>query len=143
VIIDSDELRAILTPSPRYDDAERDWFYGVIADLAAWLTGSGVHVIIAATAHRRAYRDAARARIARFAEVEVRCPPDVLRQRDPKRLYEWAARGEVRDVPGVDLPYESAPAPELVIHTAHESPATGAHRILDRLTALSSESQRT
>ncbi len=133
VIIDSDDLRAILTPNPRYDAAERDWFYGVIVELAAWLTGSGVNVIIAATGHRRAYRDAARARIARFAEVEVRCPPDVLRRRDPKRLYERAARGEVHEVPGVDLPYESPLAPDAIIDTTRMSPDEAARTLLERL----------
>lgn len=137
VIIDSDELRALLTPNPRYDATERDWFYGVIIELAAWLTSSGVNVIIAATGHRRAYRDAARARIARFAEVEVRCPPDVLRRRDPKRLYERAARGEARAVPGVDLPYESPRAPDAIIETTDMSPDAAARALLERLNLTS------
>ena len=58
VLLDSDELRKLLTPQPTYSDAERDWFYSVVAGLAAWLARSGINVLIAATANRRAYRQA-------------------------------------------------------------------------------------
>jgi adenylylsulfate kinase len=96
LILDSDELRRMLTPQPTYSAAERDWFYGVIASLAAWLTQNGLNVLIAATAHRRAYRDQARLQIARFAEVYVRCPLHVCHQRAPKGLYAQARGADCR-----------------------------------------------
>jgi adenylylsulfate kinase len=72
-ILDSDELRRRLTPNPDYSAEERDWFYDTITFLAELLTANGVHVVIAATACRRAFRQRARDRIARFAEVYVAC----------------------------------------------------------------------
>lgn len=57
VVLDSDDLRCVLTPQPCYTEDERDWVYRVIAHLATWLTQSSVNVLIAATANRRAYRD--------------------------------------------------------------------------------------
>ncbi|MFN2243769.1 MAG: adenylyl-sulfate kinase, partial [Anaerolineae bacterium] len=83
-ILDSDELRRRLTPNPTYSAEERDWFYNIVTFLAELLTANGVNVLIAATASRQAYRQAARERIARLAEVYVECPPDVCRARDPK-----------------------------------------------------------
>lgn len=133
VLIDSDELRAILTPQPRYTDEERDWFYGVITALAAWLTESGINVLIAATANRRAYRDAARQRIARFAEVYVRCPIDVCRARDPKGLYAAATAGHITHLPGIGADYEPPLDPDATIDTAADAPEHVARSLLRQL----------
>jgi adenylylsulfate kinase len=134
-ILDSDELRRRLTPKPTYSQEERDWFYDIIAFLAELLTANGVHVLIAATAPRRAYRQAAREAIERFVEVYVECPPEVCRARDPKGLWERADRGEIATLPGVGTPYEAPVAPEVRVDTARFSAEEAAHcvqRQLDR-----------
>ena len=107
VVLDSDELRAVLTPKPTYSAAERDWFYGVMSYLAAWLARDGVNVLIAATANRRRYRDEARRQIARFAEVHVVCSLAECQARDPKGIYKQAQAGEATFVPGVGATYEA------------------------------------
>jgi adenylylsulfate kinase len=129
-ILDSDELRRRLTPNPTYSAEERDWFYDIVTFLAELLTTNGVNVLIAATASRRAYRRAARDRIARFAEVHVECVPEVCRARDPKGLWERAARGEITNLPGADTLYEAPDAPEARVDTACYSAEAAAHRIL-------------
>lgn len=136
VILDSDALREVLTPRPEYTERERDWFYGVIVFLAAWLTGSGVNVLIAATAHRRAFRDQARAQIERFAEVYVRCPLEVCARRDPKGIYALAKAGRAGNVPGLGVPYEPPSAPEATVDTALLSPAEAARSALEQLSSL-------
>lgn len=132
-ILDSDELRRRLTPKPTYSDEERDWFYNAIAVLADLLTANGVNVLIAATASRRAYRQAARERIARFAEVHVECPPEVCRARDPKGLWARADRGEITNLPGAGVPYEAPVAPEVRVDTARHSAGAAAHYVLNQL----------
>jgi adenylylsulfate kinase-like enzyme len=117
VVLDSDEVRRILTPVAAYTPAERDQFYQRLVDLAALLSSYGVNVIIAATGNRRAYREAARAQLAPFAEVWVRCPAAVCRSRDPKRLYAQADAGELAALPGVGISYETPETPELIIET--------------------------
>ena len=134
-ILDSDELRRRLTPNPRYSVEERDWFYDTITFLAELLTTNGVNVLIAATASRRAYRRAARERIARFAEVHVECAPEVCRARDPKGLWERADGGEITNLPGANAPYEAPDAPETRVDTARYSAGEAARRILRRLDA--------
>jgi adenylylsulfate kinase len=121
VILDSDELRPILTPTPIYSAAEREQFYGGLVDLAAVLARYGVNVLIAATGNRRAYRLAARDKLALFAEVWVRCPLAVCQARDPKGLYARAATGAIRGLPGVDAPYEPPEHPEVVVDTDRHS----------------------
>lgn len=128
-IIDSDQMRRILTPHSRYDDRERQAFYGTLARLAARLVSHGVPVIVAATAHRRAWRDAARLRIPRFCEVLVECPLAVCTARDPKGIYRRGALGRAGPVPGLQVPYERPFSPELVIRGDRETPAAAAHRI--------------
>lgn len=135
-LLDSDALRRALTPRPTYSDAERDWFYDRLVATAAWLTGAGANVVIAATGHRRSYRDAARARLAPFAEVWVRCPAEVCRARDPKRLYQAVAAGTITGLPGVDLPYEPPLAPEVVVDADHQTPEEAAAAIAARIPFL-------
>jgi adenylylsulfate kinase len=122
VILDSDELRQIVTPRPQYSTEERNGFYEVMALLAAWLVRNGVNVLIAATAHRRLYRDQARVLIQRFAEVYVDCPLAACRQRDSKGLYTQAAA----NLPGVGVPYEPPLAAEAVVDTGQHRPARAA-----------------
>ncbi len=134
-VLESDRMRAILTPSPSYDREERDRFYLQVALLGEMLTHQGFAVIFDATAHRRDYRDRARSLIPRFCEVYVSCPLDVCEARDPKGIYAAAAGGRLRNVPGVHLPYELANAPELVLD-GREPPERGASRIVQKLSEL-------
>jgi adenylylsulfate kinase len=132
-ILDSDNLRRKLTPDPTYSDEERDWFYDMVTFLAGLLTDNGVNILIAATAPRRAYREAARDRIARFAEVYVHCSPEVCQARDPKGLWKRAEKGEIATLPGAGGPYEQPEYPEVCVDTAHLSIEEAARRILDQL----------
>lgn len=136
VMLDSDALRPILAPAAGYDEAGRLAFYSRLVDLAELLVAQGVNVLIAATANRHAYRDAARARLPHFAEVWVQCPVDVCRTRDDKGLYARAQAGIVHNFPGVDLVYEAPPAPALTLDTTQLSAAAAADALLAALPHL-------
>ena len=126
--LESDVMRTQLTPHSDYGEADRDFFYGTLADIARLLYERNRRVIIDATANRRRYRDAARRVIARFAEVYVDTPLEVCAARDPKGLYKTAGA-----LPGVQAPYEPPLAPELVVHGDRGTPRDGAREILDLL----------
>jgi adenylylsulfate kinase len=130
-VLESDVMRTQLTPFPRYDEPERDFFYGALADIGAALAAKRP-VIYDATANRRRYRDAARARIARFCEVFVDTPLEVCRVRDPKGLYRNAG---ARTLPGTGTPYEPPFTPELVVHGDRGTPREAAQRIVAELAA--------
>jgi adenylylsulfate kinase len=127
-VLESDVMRTQLTPFPRYDEADRDGFYGLLGQIAALLCRNQKPVIIDATANRRSYRDAARQSIARFAEVYVDTPLEVCAARDTKGLY---ARGAA--LPGVGTPYEPPRAPELVVHGDRGTPAKAARAVIGLL----------
>jgi adenylylsulfate kinase len=135
-MLDSDELRRQLTPDPTYSPTERGWFYDTIGWLAELLTGSGVNVLIAATAPRRIYRQAARQRIGRFAEVYVACSPDVCRERDPKGLWAQADRGKITNLPGAGAPYEQPESAKAVVDTDKLSVKEGVNQIMHQLNEL-------
>lgn len=119
-VLESDVMRTQLTPFPRYDDADRDFFYRTLAEIGAHLVNGGRPMVFDATANRRAYREAGRKAIERFAEVYVDTPLEICKARDPKGLY----RG------GMTIDYEPPLTPELVIDGSRTAPAEGARAIL-------------
>jgi adenylylsulfate kinase len=132
-VLESDELRKVFTPNPRYDNDERDTFYGAVAHVGRILTEHGVSVIFDATANRRAYRDRARREIARYLEVFVDCPLAVCMARDPKGIYRRGKEGSAAGVPGLQVDYEPPPAPDVVVQGETEAPAAAARRIVRKL----------
>jgi adenylylsulfate kinase len=128
-VLESDVMRTQLTPFARYDEPERDFFYAALVELGAFAVGRGVPAILDATANRRAYRDAARARIENFAEVLVDTPLEVCEARDPKGLYRAARGGSSATLPGLQVAYEPPAAAELVVHGHRGTPAQAAAQI--------------
>jgi adenylylsulfate kinase len=136
--LELDEIRKTLTPQPQYTEAERDVVYRALVYMATLLTEADTPVLIDATAHRRAWRELARRTIARFAEVQIVCAPDVAEARERARTGGHAPRGIYAragqpgaTVPGVDVPYEPALEPELVIDSVAESVESAAGRVVE------------
>src|SRR5262245_3006777 len=77
VVLELDEIRKVITPSPTYSDTEREVVYRALVHMAAAVTESGTPVIIDATAHRREWRELARRLIPHFAEVQLARGPRV------------------------------------------------------------------
>lgn len=122
-LLDGDEVRDALVPRPGYDAAGRDSFYETLARLSALLARQGLVVIVPATAHRRAYRERARALSPRLVEVFVDVPLSICRERDAKGLYRAAGAGEVGGLPGADVAYEPPRAPEIVARGGEDEAA--------------------
>jgi adenylylsulfate kinase len=129
-VLESDELRKVLTPNPSYDDAERERFYRQMTYIGVLLTAHGVPVIFDATANRRAYRDMARRQISRFVEVYVHAPIEVCIARDPKGIYHKANSDGATAVPGLQAEYEAPECPDLVVHADSENPDRAAARLI-------------
>ncbi|HEY7362835.1 MAG TPA: adenylyl-sulfate kinase [Methylomirabilota bacterium] len=152
VVLELDAIRKLLTPTPSYTDWERDLVYRALVYMARTLTSCGVPVIIDATAHRRVWRDLARSVISRFAEIQLVCPLDVCRAREAERPRGnapagiYAAAGQPGGtVPGVDVPYEPALDPEIVVDTVRDDVPTAVARIVPivlKLAAGSAEGSR-
>ena len=122
-ILDGDEVRAALRPTPGYSDTERRNFYDSLARLASLLASQGLTVLVPATAHLRAYRQRARELAPRFIEVHVASALGDCVTRDTKQLYSRALAGELALVPGKGVDYEPPKAPDVVAEGGHDSKA--------------------
>ncbi|HUJ24703.1 MAG TPA: adenylyl-sulfate kinase [Myxococcales bacterium] len=122
-LLDGDEVRRALVPSPDYSEAGRDSLYATLGRLAAMLAKQDDLVaVVAATAHRQAWRAQARAIAPRFIEVHLAVALAECRARDAKGLYASGAKG----LPGLDLPYEAPRAAEVVALGGQDSRALDA-----------------
>jgi adenylylsulfate kinase len=130
LLLDGDAVRAALSPAPGYDDAGRDAFYRTLGELALLAAADGLVAIVAATAHRRVFRERVRARATRFIEVHVATPADVCAARDPKRLWARARAGGAPGLPGAGVPYEPPEAAEVAAQGGEDA------RALERLERL-------
>lgn len=132
-VLESDVLRSVLTPHPRYDEEERTTFYRQLVYVGVLLTKHGVPVIFDATANRRTYRDEAREQIPRFLEVYVECPLATCISRDPKGVYRAGREGKAAIVPGLQEPYEPPINADVVVRADSELPEMAAERIVSKL----------
>jgi len=143
--LELDEIRESITPAPRYSDAEREVAYRALGYLAELLVETGTPVIVDATAHRRRWRDRVRRAVPRFAEVQLTCPLELCRERErtrprghtPADIYAHAGRPGAA-VPGVDVPYEPALTPELVVDTSAQDVGESVARIAHLVERLDS-----
>jgi adenylylsulfate kinase len=142
-ILQLDEIRRVLTPSPKYTEEERDIVYASLGYMAKLLTECGLNVFIDATANRRKYRDTTRSIIPRFAEVYIRCPLEICMEREarrkavfsPKDIYKKSVQ-KGSTVPGVNVPYEEPLKPEIVIDSDRMKPEVGARKVADAIMDL-------
>ena len=114
VLLELDQMQAIVTPHPNGSETERDILYRSLVFAARSLTEAGLPVIIDAAAHRRAWRNLARASILRFAEVQIQHPVEVAR---------------TGGGPAVNAPYEAAVSSELSIDVVTEDADAAGARV--------------
>jgi adenylylsulfate kinase len=134
-VLESDEVRRVITPTPTYSEAERDLFYRALAFTGQKLVAHGVTVVFDATASRLVYRDFARSMIPRFLEVAVECPLATCMERDRKGTYRKGQRGESLTIPGLQSPYEAPINPDLRIDTTTTPSGDAALQIIDLVKA--------
>jgi len=137
-VLSVEMVREVLTPRPRYTEEERHVVYRALVFVSTMLARNDVNVIIDATANRRRYRNEARRRITRFAEIYLKCPLEVCMQREkgrkrrfgaPSRIYAKARTGASKTVPGVGVPYEIPLSAELTVDTSLLRPNQSAEQI--------------
>ena len=136
-VLDGDEVRTNLSKGLGFSKEDRDTNIRRIGYVSRLLSRNGVGVITAAISPYRAIRDEVRRSIeadgAVFIEVYVKCPIQVLAERDVKGLYKKALAGEIKEFTGVSDPYEEPLAPEVVVSTDQETVEESAHKILRAL----------
>jgi adenylylsulfate kinase len=104
-----------------------------------------VSAIVDATAARRAWREAARAQIPCFAEIQLVCPTEVCLERE--RAVRWGLTFETAlpaaAKPDIAMDYEEATRPELAIRTDVYDAHAAAERVLSVIRHMAEGSIRT
>jgi adenylylsulfate kinase len=137
VLVDGDEIREVFrhdqgaepySVEGRRRNAER------IRELCAWLDRQEIDVVCCILSIFEESHRWNRENYGEYFEVYVSAPMEVLEERNPKDLYRRAARGEERNVVGVDIDYAAPLEPDLVIENGAEpvDPEQAAREILDR-----------
>ena len=136
-VLDGDVVRTHLSRGLGFSKADRATNNRRIGYVCQLLSRNGVVAIAAAISPYREIRDEVRAQChGRFIEVYVKCPLDILLQRDLKGLYRKALSGELPHFTGISDPYEEPLSPEIMVRTDLETPAQSRTKILKRLEEL-------
>jgi adenylylsulfate kinase len=118
-VLDGDNIRHGLNKDLGFSDYDRTENIRRIGEVAKLFVDSGAIVTTAFISPFRSDRDQVRALFAEgeFIEVYIDCPLEQCEARDPKKLYEKARRGEIKDFTGIDSPYEAPERPEITIRS--------------------------
>jgi adenylyl-sulfate kinase len=121
--LDGDVIRQFLSSGLGYSKEDRDTNIRRIGFVSRLLSRNGIIAVVAAISPYCAIRDEMRRKqgSARFIEIFVDCPLEVLIERDVKGLYRRAIRGEIQNFTGVSDPYEPPKHPEIHVRTDRES----------------------
>ncbi len=132
-VLETDEVRKIVTPNPTYSEEEREAFYKSLAYIGGLLTKNGVNVILDATANLKKYRDFGRDYIKDIMLVYLKCPLELCMKRDPKGIYRRALAGEFHTVPGLQIPFEEPENADVVIDVTKFSAEEAASIIFKKI----------
>ncbi len=135
-ILDGDVVRQHFSKGLGFSKEDRIENIRRVAYVAHLLARNGVVVITALISPYREGRNYARQLIGNFVEVYVKCPLDVLIERDVKGLYAKALKGEIKNFTGISDPYEPPENPEVVVETDKETVEESVEKIWSALLEL-------
>jgi adenylyl-sulfate kinase len=133
-LLDADDPAEILTRGLGCTKDDRDTAVKRVGHVAKMLFRNGAVAVCASLSPYREARDTLRREARRFVEIFVDCDMETLLSRDP--IYKKAMAGEVKNVPGVDDPYEPPTHAEVTVHSNSESVEAAAARVFQALVDL-------
>jgi adenylyl-sulfate kinase len=134
--LDGDVVRTHLSKGLGFSKEDRDTNIRRIGFVCNLLSRNGVVAIASAISPYRDVRDEVRADIGNFVEVYVKCPLEVLAERDVKGLYKKAMAGEIENFTGVSDPYEEPLNAEVVLETDKETETESLNKLIAKLEEL-------
>ena len=143
--LDGDAFRQKVTGHLGFskDDRKKNLFYA--AGIAKELSKNRSVVLSSFITPYQDARDMIRKELephARFLEVYVKTSLEECRKRDVKGLYAKSDRGEVKNLTGVDDPFEEPAKPDVVLETKGKTVEECRDELLERITGLSWKAER-
>jgi adenylylsulfate kinase len=143
VLLDFAAVHREIVPEPHGSEVEHEIAHRALVLMAKLLSEADVPVVIDATAPRRAWRNRARATIARFAEVQLVCPPELCGSRERAARWGLVAEGApprpappAAASPEIAAVYEYSLRPDLTIPTDLKAAWTALDEVLRLALAL-------
>jgi adenylylsulfate kinase len=130
--LDGHNVRAIFTETGFTRDKVNDHIRRV-GYLSSILERQGIFVVASFLSPYEESRQFIRELSNNFVEVYVSTPLEVCKNRDKKGLYNKAINGEIKNLPGIDIPYEEPKNPDITIDATHTSPDSAAQEIFNYL----------
>jgi len=118
-VLDGDNIRHGLNKDLGFSEKERAENIRRIGEVSKLFVDSGQVILTAFISPFQEDRDQVRRLVEpkEFIEIYVKCSLDECEKRDPRKLYQKARAGEIKNFTGIDSPYEEPVNPELVIET--------------------------
>jgi bifunctional enzyme CysN/CysC len=140
-VLDGDNLRHGLNSDLGFGAADRSENVRRVGEVARLLADAGLVVLVPVispfASDRKMVREAHEQASLAFVEVFVDAPLEVCEQRDPKGLYARARAGEIRDMTGLDSPYEPPESPDLRLDSDGSTPEELATRVVQAVDSRS------
>jgi bifunctional enzyme CysN/CysC len=137
-LLDGDNVRHGLNRDLGFTEADRVENIRRVAEVAGLMVDAGLIVLVSFISPFEAERRLARERVGpdEFVEVFVDTPLAEAQQRDPKGLYRKAREGQLKNLTGVDSPYEAPTNAEIHVRTPELSAEESAQKVLDYLRSV-------
>ena len=123
-LLDGDIVRKELSPELGFTKHDREIHARRVVYLSKLLSRNGIISIVSLISPYRDFRRYARSETNmnnNFYEVYVKCSLGTCIERDPKGLYKKALSGEIKDLTGLQDPYEEPENPEIIVDTERQS----------------------
>jgi adenylylsulfate kinase len=137
--MDGDVVRKELSPDLGFTRKDRDIHAKRVVYLCKLLCRNEVSTIVSLISPYRELRNFARSDICgtgSFIEIYVKCSLETCIKRDVKGLYRKALNGEIKDLTGLQDPYEEPLNPELTVNTEKQSVADISYQVIGKLRDL-------
>jgi adenylylsulfate kinase len=123
-LLDGDIVRKELSPELGFTKQDREIHARRVVYLSKILSRNGIISIVSLISPYRDFRKYARTEINmnnNFYEVYVKCSLEACIARDPKGLYKKALSGQIKDLTGLQDPYEEPENPEIIVDTEKQT----------------------
>jgi cytidine diphosphoramidate kinase len=135
VYLDGDTLREVFGRTNAHSLEDRRELAFCYARLCKMLAEQGIHVICATISLFKEIHDFLRAQIGNCKIVYIKCDVNELIRRDQKGIYSQAQAGKLKNVLGIDLPYDEPKECDLVIDNTQ---SVNTAEIVEKILAVAS-----
>lgn len=105
IFLDGDEFRSLFSNDLKYTIKDRDKNAERMTAFVKYISNQSINLIISANITSQKYRNWCKKNLKNFVQIYIRASLESLKSRDYKKLYSKALSGKIKNVVGVDLPF--------------------------------------